>query len=259
MAKTNDQNQTPADEQALVATGRKGLEHAVQVMERDIMVVAAPDVQKQGSAWLQRAIVSIATTESKGLRECLQTKPGILSVIKGMQRAATMGLQIGGQFPHCHLVAYDSKAELVVSAQGYKHAAIHGQGATLTDFDIGRVYEGDQVKIDKGAATVSHTIDPMKERGKLVGVYGIITKRDGTKRVEFMSKADALRIRDAHSAAYKAGRSTPWKTDEDAMVEKTAAKSFLRPYAAEAEGITTDHILAQVLTEVPRAAEAVAV
>jgi len=228
-------NQTPADEQAVVATGRKGLERAVQVMERDIMVAAAPDVIKAGQVWLQRAIVAISGNDK--LKQILQTKPGILSVIKSIQKAATMGLQIGGQFPHCHIVGYEDKAELIVSTQGYKHAAIHGEGATLADIDISRVYEGDQVKIDKGQAQVSHTIDPMADRGKLVGVYGIITKLDGSKRVEYMSKSDALRIRDAHSAGYKSGRPSPWKTDEDAMVEKTAAKSFLRPYAAESEGL----------------------
>jgi phage RecT family recombinase len=235
MAKTNEINQTPAEEQAVVATGRKGLERAVEAMQSDIMAVAAPDVIKAGGAWLQRAVINIAGNDS--LRTVLQTKPGILSVIKGIQKAATMGLQIGGQFPHCHLVGYQDKAELIVSAQGYKHAAIHGQGATLADVEIARVYEGDAVRIDKGAATVAHTIDPMKDRGKLVGVYGIITKRDGKRLVEYMGKADALRIRDAHSAGYKSGRPSPWKTDEDAMVEKTAAKAFLRPYAAEAEGL----------------------
>jgi len=228
-------NQTPEEEQAIVATGRKGLERAVQAMQSDIMAVAAPDIIKAGNAWIQRAIISIAGNDN--LKSVLQTKPGILSVIKGIQKAATMGLQIGGQFPHCHIVGYSDKAELIISAQGYKHAAIHGQGATLQDIEVSRIYEGDQVNIDKGSGTVKHTIDPMKDRGKLVGVYGIITLLSGAKRVEYMAKADALRIRDAHSAGYKSGRPSPWKTDEDSMIEKTAVKSFLRPYAAEAEGL----------------------
>jgi phage RecT family recombinase len=229
------QNQTPDESQALTVTGRKGLERAVDAMQSDIMAVAAPDVVKAGSAWLQRAIISVSSNDN--LRPILQSKTGILSVIKGFQKAATMGLQIGGQFPHCHIVGYSDKAELIVSAQGYKHAAIHANGATLTDIEIGRVYEGDKVKIDKGAATVSHEIDPMAERGKLVGVYGIITKLNGKRIVEYMPKTDALRIRDAHSAGYKSGKPSPWKTDEDAMVEKTAVKAFLRPYAAESEGL----------------------
>jgi recombinational DNA repair protein RecT len=36
--------------------------------------------------------------------------------------------------------------------------------------------------------------------------------------------------------AYK-NRKGPWLSDEDSMVEKTAAKAFLRPYAADSEGL----------------------
>jgi phage RecT family recombinase len=233
--KMAEKNQTPDEQTAVAVGGRKGLERAVEAMRADIMAVAAADIAKHGDQYLQRAIISISGNES--LKGCLATRPGQLSVIKSIQKAATMGLQIGGQFPQCHLVGYADKAELIVSAQGYKHAAIHGNGATLEDIEVSRVYEGDKVRIDKGAATVSHQIDPMAERGKLVGVYAIITKRNGKRLVEYMSKADALRIRDAHSTAYKSGRSSPWKTDEDAMVEKTAIKAFLRPYAAESEGL----------------------
>ena len=232
-------NQTAQEKEAeffAVATvGRKGLEEAVEKMTPEIMAVAAPDVAKAGGTWLKRAVISVANNDK--LASVLKTRTGLFSVIKCFEKAATMGLQIGGQFPHAHLIPFDGSAELIVSAEGYRHAAIHGPGAVLADVQIERVYEGEDVKIDKGAGTVSHIINTANERGKLKGVYGIITKRDGGRVIDYMTTGEALKIRDAHSGAYKGGRSTPWKTDEDAMVEKTSAKKFLRKYAAESEGL----------------------
>jgi len=232
-------NQTAQEKEAeffaVATTGRKGLEEAVEKMTPEIMAVAAPDVAKAGSTWLKRAVISVANNDK--LAPVLKTRTGLFSVIKCFEKAATMGLQIGGQFPHAHLIPFEGLAELIVSAEGYKHVAIHGPGAVLSDVQIERVYEGEDVRIDKGAGTVSHVINTANERGKLKGVYGIITKRDGTKLVDYMTTAEALKIRDNHSGAWKGGRSTPWKTDEDAMVEKTAAKKFLRKFAAESEGL----------------------
>jgi phage RecT family recombinase len=199
------------------------------------MSIAAKSVREAGNTWMQRAVVSIANNDN--LRDVLQTKAGLFSVYKSLAKAATMGLQIGGQFPHAHLTPYQGKVELIVSAEGYRHAAVHGPGAVLSDCVFRRVYEGEQFSIDFSRAEVKHTYDGKADRGKVVGVYGILTRSDGAVGVDYMTRDEALRIRDGHSAAWKAGRSTPWKTDEDAMIEKTAAKKFLRKYAAESEGL----------------------
>lgn len=227
-------NQNEQEFFAVVATGRKGLEEMAGKMQGELMSIAAKSVREAGSTWMQRAVVSIANNDN--LKEVLQTKAGLFSVYKSLAKAATMGLQIGGQFPHGHLTPYDGKVELIVSAEGYKHSAVHGPGAVLSDCVFRRVYEGEQFSIDFAAGTVSHAYDGKADRGKLLGVYGIMTRTDGAVGVDYMTRIEALQIRDGHSKAFKAGKG-PWKTDEDAMVEKTAAKKFLRKYAAEAEGL----------------------
>lgn len=233
-------NQNEQEFFAVVATGRKGLEQMAATMHSELMTIAAEPVRKAGQTWVQRAIVSISNNDN--LKEVLATRTGLFSVYKALAKAATMGLQIGGQFPHAHLTPYQGKAELIVSADGYRHAAIHGPGAVLSSVDISRVYEGDEVRIDKGAGHVSHVINPTKERGKLIGIYGIMTTTDGRKIIDYMSRDEALKIRDGHSIAWKNGKG-PWKTDEEAMIEKTAAKKFLKRFASEAEG------LAMIFTE----------
>lgn len=219
---------------AVTATGRKGLEEMAGKMQGELMQIAAKSIRDIGETWMQRAIVSIGNNE--GLAEVIKTKTGLFSVYKALAKAATMGLQIGGQFPHGHLTPYDGKVELIVSAEGYRHAAVHGPGAVLTDCVFRRVYEGEQFSIDFTRAEVKHTYDGKADRGKLVGIYGIVTRSDGAVAVDYMTKTEALLIRDGHSRAYKNGKG-PWKTDEDAMIEKTAAKKILRKYAAESEGL----------------------
>jgi phage RecT family recombinase len=229
---TNNQNEKEFF--AVAATGRKGLEEMAGKMQGELMQIAAESVRKAGSTWMQRAVVSIANNDN--LREVLQSKQGLFSVYKSLAKAATMGLQIGGQFPQAHLTPFQGKVELIVSAEGYKHAAVHGPGAVLSSVDVRRVYDGEQVHIDVGGGKVDHVIDVTKDRGKLIGVYGIMVTADGRRIVEYMTRDEALSIRDRHSVAYRSGKG-PWKTDEDAMIEKTAAKKFLRRFAAEAEGL----------------------
>lgn len=230
----SETNQKEQEFFAVVSTGRRGLEEMTDKMQGEIMSIAAKSVVDAGATWFKRAIVSIANNDQLG--EVLKTKTGLFSIYKGLTKAATMGLQIGGQFPQCYLTPYAGKAELIVSAEGYKHAAVHGPGAVLSDVQIERVYDGDQVRIDKGAGMVEHVVDVTKDRGKLIGIYGIITKTDGKRLVDYMSRSEAMQIRDTHSTAYK-NRKGPWISDEDAMIEKTAAKKFLRRFAAEAEGL----------------------
>lgn len=220
---------------AVAVTGRKGLDTMAEKMGSEIMAVAAKPIREMGQTWIKRAIVSIANNDK--LADVIKSREGLFSVYKALGRAATMGLQIGGQFPHAHFTPFKDKVELIVSVEGFRHAATSGPGAVLLDFDVRRVYDGEQVKIDVGAAKVDHVIDVTKDRGKLIGVYGILTLLDGSKAVDYMTAAEALKIRDNHSFAYQKGYSTPWKTDEEAMIEKTAAKKFLRKYAAQAEGL----------------------
>jgi len=233
-------NQKPDEEKQVARIGRRGLETAVEKMTPEIMAIAAPSVRSAGSTWLKRAIVSIANDDK--LRDVLQSEAGIFSVIKGFEKAATMGLQLGGQFPQAYMTGFDGKAELIVSAEGFKHTAIHGPGAVLSDMLIRRVYEGENFAVDFAGNTVAHSYDGKTERGKVIGVYCIMTRTDGVKIIDYMTRSEALRVRDGHSKAWRAFQakkvsSCPWNTDEDAMIEKTAAKKFLRKFAAEAEGL----------------------
>jgi len=220
---------------AVIQTGKNGLVDMTQKRMSDIMGVAAKNVKDAGNAWIQRAIISISSDAK--LMQVASTNSGLFSIYKALLKAATMGLQLGGQFQQAYMVPYGDTVELIPTRDGYKQAATNGPGAVLANFEIGRVYDGEDVKINPRTGDVEHIITTSVQRGKLKGVYGIMTRTDGEKRADYMTREEALKIRDSHSRAFSNGKNSPWHTDEDAMIEKTAAKKFLRPYAAESEGL----------------------
>jgi len=228
-------NQTEGEFFAIAKTGRDGVRQMIDTMGDEIWGLAPATISTPRDAYFQRAFVSIVNNEA--LKDVIATRAGVFSVYKALAKAATMGLQIGGQFPQAHLVPFQGKAELIVSAEGLRFAACTGPGRVLEDAVIRAVYDGEDFRIDFAAATVEHAYDGKADRGKLRGVYGILTRLDGTVQVAYMTRAEIEAVRDGHSGSYKAGRPTPWKSDFDAMALKTAAKRFLKPYAAESEGL----------------------
>lgn len=241
---TKDQkgNQSEGEFFAIEKQGRDGVQEMIDRMGGEIVEAAAAHVRQHSGVWLQRAMLSVVNNPQ--MKDVLSHRRGMYSVYKCFAKAAQMGLQLGGQFPHAHLVPFGNKsnnyakeAELVPTAEGYRFAAVHGAQPVLRDVVVRPVYEGDDISIDQGKGTVSHKVDPTKERGKMLGVYGILTRLDGGTVVEWLSLNEVHKVRNAHSLAWQKGWDTAWKSDPEAMAMKTAAKRFLKPYAAEAEGL----------------------
>jgi recombinational DNA repair protein RecT len=233
-------NQSEGEFFALVGTGRKGVEDALAKTWPEIASVAAVSIREAGDLWKSRAFLYVANNEN--LMEVIGSRKGIYSVVKCWEKAATMGVWFGGQFPMAHLVPFKDKggtkqAELIITADGYKHTAKHGPQPVIRDLQYGVVRDGDSITIDQTEGKVHHVMDPLKPRGKVLGVWGIITQIDGREVACWMSYGDIIKIRDTHSIKWKYDKSGPWLDDEEMMCVKTAIKRFLRSYAAEAEGL----------------------
>lgn len=236
IAKPGQKNQTDKEFFAVVETGRKGLEQVLNAKQDEIFSVAAVPVKKRGQQWLARALTHITTDET--LRDVLRDRRGLYSVYCALIRAAQIGIQIGGQFPHAYLVPYNNQVQLQLSAQGYLYIAKHGPCPVIKDAQWGIVREGDFVEIDQAAGSVQHKINPLKERGKIIGVWVRIEPLDGAPVISWMSYFDIIKVRDSKSRMYKAKpNASAWATDEEAMCIKTALKRALKPFTAEAEGL----------------------
>ncbi|MBP7735978.1 MAG: recombinase RecT [Spirochaetes bacterium] len=181
---------------------------------------------------------------SKKLIPLTKTPDGRQSIFNSILKAVQLGVQIGGTLPQAYIVPMGDKAELVVSAVGYKFICLTEPNKVLNDIDVRAVYDGDDFSIDFAGGTAKHTWDGKTKRGKLVGVYAIIEELNGKRRVDYITAEDIEKIRDHHSRAWRAvqdkkmkAEDCAWVTDPDQQYLKTAAKRFLKPYAAMKEGL----------------------
>jgi phage RecT family recombinase len=237
------QNQTEGEYFAVVETGRKGVEQALDTMHDELMAVAAAPVRKQGESWKARALATV--TANDGLRDVLAHKRGIWSIYQSLARAAQMGLQIGGNFPHAYLVPFapqkgaKKQAQLIITAEGYLFAAKHGPQPVIKDATYAAVRDGDEISIDQAKGSVSHRVNPLADRGEVLGVWVQVQPIGAQPVVKWYTKAELIKVRDERSLSWKFDKSrSPWSTDEEAMLVKTAVKRALKPYAAEAEGLS---------------------
>jgi len=232
-------NQSEGEFFALVATGRKGVEDMLAKMGDEISKVAAPNVGGSFDVWKTRALVEIANRDE--LATVLSTRSGIFSVYKALTKAATMGLQIGGQFPHAYFVPMEGKAQLVTTADGYAFASVHGPGAVLASVPkLERVHANDKCHIDAAAGTVKHDFEPFGERGKVAGYYMRLEYRDGHVEIPHITRADVEKIANDYSKKeFSSGKKSPaWAKSAEAMFDKIASKQLLKKPVKEAEGLS---------------------
>lgn len=238
--KTQEKNQSEGEYFAVVATGRKGVETMMEKMAAELREIAAPNVSGNLSVWQKRAIVWITGNEDLMQKVC-NSRAGLLSVYQGLARAATMGMQAGGNFPHFYLVPKDGKATFVPSAEGLSFAATYGTGGVLArQPKLVKVYENDTLKISEASGDFEHIFDPRKDRGKLALYLMRLEYKDGRKEIAYVTAEKVRKISDAYSAKeFGSGKKAPaWTKSEDEMLEKIAAKKLLKKAAAESEGLS---------------------
>lgn len=231
-------NQSEGEFFAVVGTGRAGVSDMLEKMGGEIQAISAPNVGKSFDVWKARALIEIANRDE--LKDVLQTRPGIFSVYKALTKCATLGLQIGGQFPHAYFVPKEGKAMLVVTAEGYAFAAVHGPGAVLAAVPkLEHVYDKDKLIVNGAEGTVKHDFAPFGDRGKLVGYYMILEYKDEHREVATITRAEVEKVSEGYSTkTFSSGKEAPaWKKSAEAMYDKIASKQLLKKPTKEAEGL----------------------
>lgn len=229
------QNQNEKEFFAQVGTGRQGVETMLTVYGSEIREVAAPNVKADFDTWTKRAMVEVTTNEN--LRGVIGTKTGVMSIYSGLAKAATMGLQIGGQFPHAYLVPKGGVAVLMPSQDGYIFATTYGPGAIFTvDPQLHEVYEKDRVLINEKEGRWEHQYpenNPFVDRGKLVGFFTVLEFKDGRRGIPYIRIGEVEAIENAYG---QKGSPMYQKSLIDAH-RKTAMKKMLKPYVKICEGL----------------------
>jgi recombinational DNA repair protein RecT len=225
-------NQTEKEFFALVATGRRGVEDMLATMGGEMRAIAAPNVAQAFDTWTKRALVEVTTNEN--LRPVIQSRDGIHSVYSALSKAATLGLQIGGSFPHAYLTPKSGRAVLMPSQDGYIFACTFGPGAVLAlPPDLHEVYEKDEFAVDEAAATYEHKFAPFGDRGKLVGFFTVLEFRDGRRMIRHVTIDEVKAI----ETGYGTTNSPAYQKSLIDMHRKTAMKKMLKPIVKICEGL----------------------
>ncbi|HET6499089.1 MAG TPA: recombinase RecT [Coriobacteriia bacterium] len=225
------QNQTGQELALQWGRGRQGVEKMLTAMADELRTIAAPNVAGDFDVWKMRAFVEITTSDA--LKPIIAEPHGMLSIYQGLSKAAVMGLQIGGQFPHAYFVPKSGRAVMMPTKDGYLFTSTYGPGALLAKWpELQKVYDKDEFRLDDAARTYEHKYQPFADRGKLVGYFMVLEYKDGRKIVRHILQSKVKAIEGAYGLDSPAYKKSP-----DEMDEKTAIKWMLRDVVRESEGL----------------------
>ena len=155
-----------------------------------------------------------ALTRNPKLAEC--TQPSFLRCLLDL---SALGLEPDGR--RAHLIPYANKragtveCTLIVDYKGLAELA-HRSGV-VSNIHADIVCENDVFEYDLGDIK-KHAIDFRKPRGNAYAVYAVVTFKDGTRKVEVLSRNEVEAVRNRS----RSGQDGPWVTDWNEMAKKTA-------------------------------------
>jgi recombination protein RecT len=161
-------------------------------------------------------VACTAMLRTPKLAECDQT-----SFFNAMLQLSQWGLEPDGR--RAHLIPFRNNREnrtecqLIIDYKGLVELIL--RAGNVASIHADKVCDADEFVYDCGQI-LSHKIDFRKPRGEVFAYYCIITRKDGTKKCEVMSReeVDAIRKRS------KSANNGPWVTDFDEMAKKTVFK-----------------------------------
>ena len=161
-------------------------------------------------------VACTAMLRTPKLAECDQA-----SFFNAMLQLSQWGLEPDGR--RAHLIPFRNNKEnrtecqLILDYKGLVELIL--RTGNVASIHADKACDADEFVYDCGQI-VSHKIDFRKQRGEAFAYYCIITRKDGTKKCEVMSRdeVDAIRKRS------KSANNGPWVTDFDEMAKKTVFK-----------------------------------
>lgn len=161
-----------------------------------------------------RTVLTTMTRTPK-LAQCDQA-----SFFNALLTLSQLGLEPDGR--RAHLIPFENRKKGIVECQlivDYKGIVelIYDADGTRVHADV--VCENDVFVYDRGIL-VKHEIDFKKPRGAVYAAYTLFRFKDGSEKVEVMSKEEIDKIR-ARSRAADTG---PWATDYNEMAKKTTLR-----------------------------------
>ncbi|ANC31466.1 recombinase RecT [Isoptericola dokdonensis] len=150
------------------------------------------------------------------------------SLLGALMTAARVGLEVGGPLGQFYLTPRRLKRDgwAVVPIVGYRGLITLARRAGVGQVNAVVVHEGDTFR--EGASSERGFFfdwEPAVERGKPVGALAAARLAGGDVQHRYLSLAEVHERRDR--GGFKDGSNSPWATDYDAMVRKTALRALV--------------------------------
>jgi recombination protein RecT len=144
------------------------------------------------------------------------------SVRNSVMNLAAIGLSLNPAKKQAYLVPRKNAICLDISYMGMVELAIASGSVRMVKAELVRA--NDTFEMNGFDREPTHKFNPFaKDRGEIVGVYCVAKTAHGDWMTDTMTIDEVYAIRD-RSESYKAGKSTPWKTDPGEMIKKTIVK-----------------------------------
>jgi len=152
--------------------------------------------------------------ENTALQQC-----DIQSLLGALMISAQLGLEPNTTLAEAHIIPYGNKAQFQIGYRGLIKLAWNSGLIASIDYD--KICENDTYEYSKGdSGTLKHIPLLTGDRGKTIAYYAFALMKTGAKAVHLMTLKEVQDHGKRFSKAYNA-RTSPWKTDFDAMAYKT--------------------------------------
>ena len=162
----------------------------------------------------------------------LQNVSNPMTVVQAVLTAGNLDLPLNPNLGFAYIVPYKGDAQFQMGWKGFVQLAQRsGKFKTINTTDV---REGEITNRNRmtGELEFAWTDDDNERNSKpVIGYLAYFELLNGFSKSLYMSRADVEHHAGRFSQAYKANGQTPWKTDFDAMAQKTVLKQLLSKYA----------------------------
>lgn len=205
-------------------------------------------VGKLNEVWsspqMANSFMSSVISVANGNPQLRKAEP--MSIIGAAMVAATMQLQVIPTLGQCYIIPYGNKAQFQVGYLGLLQLC--QRSGQFKKILAAPVHEGEYISGDE--FDEDYVFDKKQRKSdKIVGYMAKFELLNGFTKVAYWDVDRVKAHANKFSQAYRSGYTSPWKSDFDAMAQKTVLKSILKyaPKSIEMQNaITFDQAVVNV-------------
>lgn len=197
-------------------------------------------VGKLNEVWnspqMANSFVSSVISVANGNPQLRKADP--MSIVSAAMVAATMQLQVVPTLGQCYIIPYGNKAQFQVGYLGILQLC--QRSGQFKKIIAAPVHEGEYVSGDE--FDEDYVFDKSQRKSdKVVGYMAKFVLLNGFTKTAYWTVEQVKAHANKFSQSFRSGYNSPWKSDFDAMAQKTVLKSILKyaPKSVEMQNAIT--------------------